>query len=106
MDHQVQIQGYRVELSEIEFQAREAAPKTNLCAVAFQNHIGNTQVHMFVEGDANTVKTIADHVAGALPAYMAPSGITPVALLPLNRSGKVDRVELALRAKKQTASRG
>jgi len=103
VDHQVQIQGYRVELSEIEFHAREAAPKHNLCAVAFQNHIGNAQVHLFVEGDDAAVRAIATHVASALPSYMVPGGITALAQLPHNRSGKLDRVALADRAKEITA---
>ncbi|NNL66451.1 MAG: amino acid adenylation domain-containing protein [Myxococcales bacterium] len=106
IDHQVQIQGYRVELSEIEFHARAAAPKLNLCAVAFENHIGNAQVHLFLEGDDATVEAVSAHVARALPAYMVPTGITPLAALPLNPSGKVDRVALAALARQEMAPRG
>jgi len=106
VDHQVQIQGYRVELSEIEHHAREAAPRVNLCAVAFQNHIGNAQVHLFLEGDTGLVRTVGERLAAALPSYMVPSGITPLAQLPLNRSGKLDRVALAERARAEARPRG
>jgi len=106
VDHQVQIQGYRVELAEVEFHARAAVPKINLCAVAFQNRIGNSQIHLFVEGDAKTVLQIKNHVATALPAYMVPTGITPVPALPLSPSGKLDRVKLAAWAKAESNGDG
>ncbi len=102
VDHQVQIQGYRVELSEVEFHARAAVAKINLCAIAFQNRIGNSQIHLFVEGNAETAAQIKRHVATALPSYMVPTGITAVSALPLNPSGKVDRVALAARAKAES----
>lgn len=106
VDHQVQIQGYRVELSEVEFHARAAIAKINLCAIAFQNRIGNSQIHLFVEGDAKAAAQIKSHVATALPAYMVPTGITPVPALPLNPSGKVDRVKLAAWAKTESGADG
>jgi len=101
VDFQVQVQGYRVELSEIEYHARQAAPKRNLCAVAFQNRIGNTQIHLFVEGVEERLERIADHIRSKLPSYMVPSVVTFVPALPLNQNGKMDRITLAQWAKEE-----
>ena len=101
VDFQVQVQGYRVELGEIEFHARAAAPKSNLCAVAFKNSIGNTQIHLFVESLRAPDENMRTYLGVHLPAYMIPSKITTIPQMPLNSSGKIDRPALAERAKKE-----
>ena len=49
MDYQVKIQGYRIELSEIEFHAREFLQGVNAIALAFENELNLTEIASFVE---------------------------------------------------------
>jgi D-alanine--poly(phosphoribitol) ligase subunit 1 len=94
IDYQVKIQGYRVELHEIEHHARQYGKCRNVAAVAYQNKVGNTSIHLFVEdGSAHTV-TIIDYLKTRVPYYMIPSGVTSIEQLPLNSNGKTDRKKL------------
>ncbi|MCU0289299.1 MAG: AMP-binding protein, partial [Acidobacteria bacterium] len=44
LDYQVKIQGYRVELGEIEYHARECLHGQNAIAIAFENSTGNSEI--------------------------------------------------------------
>jgi D-alanine--poly(phosphoribitol) ligase subunit 1 len=99
MDSQVQIQGYRVELGDIECQAREIAPKSNLCAVAFINKFGNDEIQLFVEGQLDKIKEIHAFLKQKLPSYMNPSMVRSIGSLPLNQNGKISREQLIQYAK-------
>jgi amino acid adenylation domain-containing protein len=101
IDHQVKIDGYRVELNEIEHHVRDAFEVQNAVCVAFINQIGNTQLHLFLEkfeGDSSAVKT---HLKTKLPDYMIPAETTILKEFPLNVNGKIDRKELTKTLEKQ-----
>jgi D-alanine--poly(phosphoribitol) ligase subunit 1 len=93
IDYQVKIQGYRVELHEIEHHARQYGKCGNVAAVAYKNHVGNTSIHLFVE-KSSEVTTIIDFLKTRIPYYMIPSGVTSMDQLPLNTNGKIDRKKL------------
>lgn len=93
IDYQVKIQGYRVELHEIEHHARQCGKCGNVAAVAYKNQVGNTSIHLFVE-KGNETATIIDFLKTRIPYYMIPSGITSMEQLPLNTNGKIDRKQL------------
>jgi non-ribosomal peptide synthetase component F len=95
LDNQVKIQGFRVELSEIEHHAREFLKSPNVVAVTSQNENDNTLIHLFVERTENTTE-LANYLKTQMPAYMIPTEIRSLDSFPLNVNGKVDRKAIKL----------
>ncbi|MEI9958277.1 MAG: AMP-binding protein [Ferruginibacter sp.] len=58
VDSQIKVQGFRVELSEIEFFSKEFLQKVNVVAIAFSNKIHNTEIGMVVESAELTPKIL------------------------------------------------
>ncbi len=93
-DHQVKIQGFRIELAEIEHHARTAFG-CHAVAIVFTNPQGINQIELVLETEATNKSDIASTLKSLMPAYMLPAGIHFVKPLPLNINGKTDRKELA-----------
>jgi len=94
IDNQVQIQGFRVELGEIEHHVRIYTKIANIAAIPFINEFGNTEIHLFIEKYDDNTKLIADYLKTKLPLYMVPTAITSISRFPLNSSNKIDRIAL------------
>jgi acyl-CoA synthetase (AMP-forming)/AMP-acid ligase II len=90
----VKIQGFRVELSEIEFHLRAISGSANVVALAISNASGLSQVHAVFEGAQPEIEAIMEQVKTKLPSYMIPSGVHFIAPFPLNANGKTDRKKL------------
>lgn len=85
VDRQIQIQGYRVELNEIEFALEKILPEST-CAVIYENN----KISAFIQGmniDPGELKTICGK---SLPKYMIPEKFASVGQIPLNANGKKD----------------
>ena len=95
IDHQVKIQGYRVELGEIEYHARNFTNLVNVIAVAFQNNLDTIQLHLFLENFAGDAKELEKYLATKIPEYMLPSSINNLTDFPLTKSGKIDRKRIS-----------
>ena len=95
-DNQVKIQGFRVELSEIEHHVRQFTGLTNVAAISKTNHFGNTEIYLFLENYKNDFEKILDYLKSKVPVYMLPSQITSLEKFPLNVNGKVDRKQLTI----------
>lgn len=93
-DHQVKIQGHRVELGDIEKHARDITQTENTVAIAHLNEFGNYQIHLFTEQIDYNREVILGYLKSKLPYYMIPSDITKLSKLPVNLNGKIDRVAL------------
>jgi amino acid adenylation domain-containing protein len=94
LDSQIKIQGFRIELSEIEFQARTAVDPFGVAAVAIADDKGIYEIHLFVNNpDVNIQETIAI-LKKKLPVYMVPKQIHGIETFPLNVNGKIDRKQL------------
>ncbi|HVZ27849.1 MAG TPA: amino acid adenylation domain-containing protein [Rhizomicrobium sp.] len=93
IDHQVKIQGYRIELLEIEEVLRRASGSPEAAAVPWPlTESGSAEgVVAFVGTSAKTERQIIDFCRSLLPGYMTPRRIFFVDKLPLNANGKVDR---------------
>ena len=91
IDSQIKVQGFRVELSEIEFFAKEYLQKLNAVAIAFTNQISNTEIAMVIESDEFNTKEIINYLKTKMPGYMIPTQFRFIDLFPLNTNGKVDR---------------
>ncbi|WP_109300638.1 amino acid adenylation domain-containing protein [Aquimarina sp. AU474] len=94
VDFQAKIQGFRVELSEIEYHAKAALDKVNAVAVAFTNTIHNTEIGLVIESEVTDTKELLEYIKTKLPSYMIPSQIKHVQSFPLNTNGKIDRKKL------------
>ncbi|WP_025663543.1 AMP-binding protein [Aquimarina megaterium] len=94
VDFQAKIQGFRVELSEIEFHAKAALDKLNVVAIAFTNSIQNTEIGLVIEATEFETKQLLDDLKTKLPQYMVPTQIKFINSFPLNTNGKTDRKKL------------
>ncbi|MEU6426895.1 amino acid adenylation domain-containing protein [Microbispora sp. NPDC046973] len=99
-DSQVKIQGYRVELAEVEHALREAAPGCDPLVFALDDETGTVLVAFVAGGGADTaaLAELAARLADRLPPYMLPRHLWPLEEMPLNRNGKADRAALRERA--------
>ena len=93
-DSQVKIQGYRVELGEIEFHAREFLKEINVVILPFNNKSNNTELALILESKEKDITSLMDYLKVKLPPYMVPTKTLFVPQFPINSSDKVDRVKL------------
>ena len=92
IDQQAKIQGFRVELGEIEFHAREFYEKKyRVVAIAFDNAQHLTEIALFIESSKQDTKALLDYLRSKMPHYMIPSRIIFEQQFPLNKSEKIDR---------------
>lgn len=91
-DSQVKIQGFRIELSEVEFHAKKAIDgKTELVSVAIKNTAGNNEIAMVFESEEFDVEDLKAHLKSKMPSYMVPTQYYFLKPFPLNVNGKIDR---------------
>ena len=100
LDHQAKIQGFRVELGEIEYHARNYS-HCRTVATSYSNNLGLTEIALFVESTHTDTTELAHYLAEHLPLYMVPSQIICIPEFPLNKSEKIDRPALAERLKQE-----
>ncbi len=92
IDQQAKIQGFRVELGEIEFHARKYFHNSRrVIAIAFQNPQHLTEIALFIESDQEEVEPLLEYLRNRMPHYMIPTRILFEPHFPLNKSEKVDR---------------
>ena len=75
LDYQIKIQGYRVELGEIEYHAREFLTGQNAVALSFFNHSNNNEIALFIEGELADNNNLLDYLKRKMPFYMIPAKI-------------------------------
>jgi len=93
-DSQVKIQGYRVELGEIEFHAREFLNGINVVVLPFVNKSSNTELSIFIETKKIDINSLESYLKLKLPPYMIPTNYSLVQDFPLNTNGKIDKIKL------------
>jgi len=92
LDDQVKINGYRIDLIEVENDVRKIAKVTgNVAAVAVEKSIGMKQLVVFIENYQGTGDEIIKKMAFHFPQYKIPERIIGVSKFPLNSSGKTDK---------------
>ncbi|WP_378730467.1 AMP-binding protein [Nocardia brasiliensis] len=93
-DAQVQINGNRVELTEVEHRLLEFPAVTTAVVVPDETGTGDAALAAFVilaSGATADPVGLRDFCAATLPEYMVPSRISIVDSLPITGNGKVDR---------------
>ena len=92
VDNQIKVQGYRVELGEIEAVIRKVAVTDVAIAMGYpMGPSGADGVVGFISKAGADLDAIRDTARARLPSYMQPSAIHHVDEFPLNSNGKVDR---------------
>ncbi|QNE17016.1 amino acid adenylation domain-containing protein [Kribbella qitaiheensis] len=92
-DDQVKVRGFRIEPGEVEAALARHEDVAHAVVVVRGDARSRHLVAFVVPAPAATVDTAAlrGFAERVLPGYMVPSRIVPLAELPLNRNGKVDR---------------
>ena len=90
-DFQVKINGFRVELGEIENRYSEISGGNFCVVMPYTNEQGNTELAIVIEGDEYDFKAHKTQLANELPAYELPAKWLFIKSIPLNTNGKVDR---------------
>ncbi|MEU4761733.1 amino acid adenylation domain-containing protein [Actinosynnema sp. NPDC023794] len=93
-DGQVKIRGFRIEPGEVESVLMAHPGIAQAAVLVREDHRRVKRLVAYVVGTASPVDA-REHVASALPEYMVPSVVVPVAgPLPLTPNGKLDRAAL------------
>lgn len=92
-DSQVQIDGHRIELGEMEYHA-SVFSKAKCIAQATKSDELNHSIVLFIEMENIDKEALVGYLGQHLPLYMIPEKIVPVAEIPLLSSGKTDRKSL------------
>jgi amino acid adenylation domain-containing protein len=95
IDNQIKVQGYRVELGEIESVVRKVGGVDVAVAVGWpQVPTGADGIVVFVSSANADLDHIRETSKEHLPSYMHPSRVLNVGTFPLNANGKIDRKAL------------
>lgn len=95
LDQQVKIQGFRVELAEIEYHARQYyRNEIRIVAVAFKNGNNLDEIALFIEKSEEPSDCLLSFLKEMMPQYMIPSRVIYLENFPQNSSDKIDRNKL------------
>ena len=91
-DSQVKIQGFRIELSEVEFYSNKAINgRCALVALAVKNNANNYEITVVLEAAEFEVNPLKEYLNTMLPSYMLPTQYYFMLPFPLNVNGKIDK---------------
>lgn len=94
IDKQIKIQGYRIEIEEIEFRLNKH-PYIKQSAVVAVNYGNDKVLVAYYTADKDmALQEIKDFMLQELPDYMIPVSFMPLDSFPLNTNGKLDRDKL------------
>lgn len=108
-DHQVKIQGFRVEPAEIETVLLAQPGVRQAVVLAVQDAAGATTLSAFFVADDAALadgRALREQLAALLPAHMVPVGFKAVEAFDRLPNGKIDRLALAALAVKEPGAAG
>ncbi len=94
-DIQYKIQGYKVELGDIEQHAQRFLKNGNAIAHVNRNGKGLLDIHLFIDQQEIDKAALGKYLEAKLPTYMQARSIRSLNKLPLTISGKLDRKRIA-----------
>lgn len=103
-DNQVKIAGHRIELEEIDAVAQGHAAVRRAVAVVTGSGEERALALVYETKAAVAADDLAAWCRARLPAYMLPRRLVPLAQLPTNANGKVDRLKAAMLAQEAMAA--
>ena len=93
-DNQVQIRGFRVEITEIELQLRQYKGIVDTSVVAIDRE-GTKELAAYVVSDEELkIGKLKNFLSSSLPDYMIPSYFIKIDKIPLTSNGKLDKKSL------------
>lgn len=95
VDDQVKINGYRVEIGEVEHALLGCPGVDHAAMLVREDAPGGTAIVAFLAGIRSADEVLVEHLRDSLPSHMIPRYFVWLDELPLNRPGKVDRAKLA-----------
>jgi amino acid adenylation domain-containing protein len=101
-DGQVKINGFRVEIGEVEA-ALAGTPGVRRGLAFVTDDPGTHRLIAAVEGIGVSGASVVAHLAARLPAYMVPSRVVVVPAFPLTPNGKVDTAALLAADRRRSA---
>ena len=95
IDQKAKIQGFRVELGEIEYHTRTFFNNKNRAvAITYTNNRGLDEIALFIESEPIDSCELTKYLQSKMPNYMIPSQLHFLSDFPLNNSDKIDRNKL------------
>lgn len=95
-DYQVKIQGFRIELSEIEYTAKQYFEQTpNVVVIPVLSAGICSELHMAVETPSCDKEALYNYLGQKLPHYMLPKHIHCIEQFPTTASNKIDRKQIS-----------
>jgi amino acid adenylation domain-containing protein len=97
IDNQIKIRGFRIELEEIETVLTEYITVKEAVVIVREDLLGDKRLVGYIvlkQNQSITVDTLRHFLKQKLPNYMIPSAFVFLCTLPLNRNGKIDRINL------------
>ena len=91
IDSQLKIQGFRVELGEIENHALAFEGVSEAVVVHKNNKQGIVELFLFVKPGISDNTRLMGFLRARIPDYMLPKSIYSINSFPLNVNGKIDR---------------
>lgn len=91
IDSQVKINGFRVELGEIESLFKNQTNNQFCIVLPYKNDEGATELALISEGDIKNANQVKAYLEKKLPKYMIPKRYLSMDAIPLNQNGKIDR---------------
>ena len=94
IDFQAKINGYRVELCEVEHHAKSYLEKINVIAIEFTGKTKNSEIGIAIESAKFDYGGLLEYLKTKMPNYMIPSKLIFLEKFPLNSNQKIDRKEI------------
>ena len=90
-DFQIKLNGYRIELGDIEVMATSCKDINSSCCIYDEN---KKKIILYYSSNTDVKDTLINHLKSKLPAYMLPSKYIYLKEMPLNQNGKIHRTKL------------
>lgn len=92
LDHQVKVNGFRIELGDIEFQLSCLDGVRQAVAIVWEDMPGDKKLVGYIEGEDSQLKEqwIREAIGFKLPQYMIPDILVMLDKIPMTPNGKVD----------------
>ena len=93
-DFQVKINGFRVELGEVESRYSKVSGGREAIVLPYENAQGNIELAIVIEGGQYDYFQHKEALSKELPAYEVPMKWLFIEAFPLNQNGKINRKEI------------